>query len=225
MASRLWYSNCSTWSKSVSHPVSASRRLAIWTKPLNILFFSPSHRRAQPTRAYFGQKDIQQALLLRRLCLDLHVPHPLPHNLVIVPTFRDPKTHLALSSRNAYLSADEFEWSTVLVDALFEAKKEWDAQRSVGSGAVDVRRVIERAEQHVHEVERRVVDAGKGVHVKLLYIALNDPEELGDLDGTVEKGKGALLSGAVMLGKTRLIDNFVLGDFEVNSTPDPEQSQ
>ncbi|GAA5855054.1 hypothetical protein JCM3766R1_002007 [Sporobolomyces carnicolor] len=179
----------------------------------------------QPTRAYFGQKDIQQALLLRRLCLDLHVPHPLPHNLVIVPTFRDTKTHLALSSRNAYLSADEFEWSTVLVDALFEAKKEWDAQRSVGSGAVDVRRVIERAEQHVHEVERRVVDAGKGVHVKLLYIALNDPEELGDLDGTVEKGKGALLSGAVMLGKTRLIDNFVLGDFELNSTPDPEQSQ
>ncbi|GAA5911926.1 pantoate--beta-alanine ligase PAN6 [Sporobolomyces salmoneus] len=172
----------------------------------------------QPTRAYFGQKDIQQALLLRRLCLDLHVPHPLPHNLIIVPTFRDPKTHLALSSRNAYLSPAEFEWSTVLVDALFAAQKEWDAQRSVGSGAVDVRRVIERAEEHVYAVERQVEQAGKGVSVKLLYIALNDPEELGDLEGTVEKGKGALLSGAVMLGKTRLIDNFVLGEFELNSS-------
>jgi len=171
----------------------------------------------QPTRAYFGQKDIQQALLLRRLCLDLHVPHPLPQNLIIVPTFRNPKTHLALSSRNAYLSPAEFEWSTVLVDALLASKEEWDAQRSVGNGAVDVRRVIEKGENHVREIERKVKEAGKGVEVKLLYIALNDPEELGDLEGTVEKGKGALLSGAVMLGKTRLIDNFVLGEFDLNS--------
>ncbi|GAA5998378.1 hypothetical protein JCM5350_005883 [Sporobolomyces pararoseus] len=171
----------------------------------------------QPTRAYFGQKDIQQALLLRRLCLDLHVPHPLPQNLTIVPTFRDPKTHLALSSRNAYLSSAEFEWSTVLVDALFAAKKEWDAQRSIGTGSVKVQEVIEKAENHVHEIERRVKEDGKGVEVKLLYVALNDPEELGDLEGIVEKGKGALLSGAVMLGKTRLIDNFILGEFELNS--------
>jgi len=97
------------------------------------------------------------------------------------------------------------------------SKEEWDAQRSVGNGAVDVRRVIEKGENHVREIERKVKEAGKGVEVKLLYIALNDPEELGDLEGTVEKGKGALLSGAVMLGKTRLIDNFVLGEFDLNS--------
>jgi len=136
--------------------------------------------------------------------------------LIIFPTYRDPRTHLALSSRNAYLSTDEFRWSTVLVDALIEAKKEWDSQREEGDGAVDVRRVIERAEKHVKKIEVAVKEEGKGVEVKLLYIAMNDPEELGDLEGKVEKGKGALLSGAVMLGKTRLIDNFVLGEFDLN---------
>ncbi|GAA5881681.1 hypothetical protein JCM16303_005544 [Sporobolomyces ruberrimus] len=171
----------------------------------------------QPTRAYFGQKDIQQALLLRRLCLDLHVPHPLPHNLIIVPTFRDPKTQLALSSRNAYLSRAEFELSTVLVDALSCAQRSWDSQRSRGDGKVNVGTVISSAEEHVRSIEKQVQEAGKAVEVKLLYIALNDPEELGDLEGEVEKGKGALLSGAVMLGKTRLIDNFVLGEFDLNS--------
>jgi len=121
-----------------------------------------------------------------------------------------------LSSRNAYLSPEEFRWSTVLVDALIEAKKEWDSQRKEGDGAVNVERVIERAEKHVKKIEVAVREEGKGVEVTLLYIAMNDPEELGDLEGKVEKGKGALLSGAVMLGKTRLIDNFVLGEFDLN---------
>lgn len=103
-----------------------------------------------------------------------------------------------------------------MVDALIEAKKEWDSQREEGDGAVNVERVIERAEEHVKKIEVAVKEEGKGVEVKLLYIAMNDPEELGDLEGTVEKGKGALLSGAVMLGKTRLIDNFVLGEFDLN---------
>ncbi|GAA5942977.1 pantoate--beta-alanine ligase PAN6 [Sporobolomyces koalae] len=169
----------------------------------------------QPSRAYFGQKDIQQALLLRRLCLDLHVPHPTPENLVIVPTFRNPKTHLALSSRNAYLSKAEFEYSTVLVDALRAAEAEWDLECSQHNGRVSVDKVIRKAEDHVRSVEAQVQGV-EGVEVKLLYIALNDPEELGDLEGYAEKGKGALLSGAVMLGKTRLIDNFVLGDFNLN---------
>ncbi|GAA6039885.1 hypothetical protein NBRC10512_008223, partial [Rhodotorula toruloides] len=71
--------------------------------------------RPQPTRAYFGQKDIQQALLLRRMLIDLHVPNPTYNNLVILPTYRDPASHLALSSRNAYLLPEERPWATVLV--------------------------------------------------------------------------------------------------------------
>ncbi|GAA5899604.1 hypothetical protein JCM6882_001161 [Rhodosporidiobolus microsporus] len=178
----------------------------------------------QPTRAYFGQKDIQQALLLRRLCLDLHVPHPLAHNLVILPTFRDAASHLALSSRNAYLSAEERTWATVLIDALDEAKAEWERQRSGGDGAVSVEAVLSAAEAHVRRVEQAAEAEGKGVAVKLLYIAMNDPDELHDLarGSSVEKGKGALLSGAAMLGRTRLIDNIV---FEVDLNPPPPSAE
>ncbi|KAI5474353.1 pantoate-beta-alanine ligase [Pseudohyphozyma bogoriensis] len=136
----------------------------------------------EPTRAYFGQKDIQQALLLRRMLEDLHVSHPLPSNLVILPTHRDPHSGLALSSRNAYLSTDERRFATD---------------------------VLEAARSHVEDVRGKAEK--EGVAVELKYFALNDPHELFDLEGAekVEKSRGAVLSGAVMLGKTRLIDNMV----------------
>ncbi|KWU41525.1 pantothenate synthetase [Rhodotorula sp. JG-1b] len=175
----------------------------------------------QPTRAYFGQKDIQQALLLRRMLLDLHVPFPLAHNLVILPTYRDQRSHLALSSRNAYLAENEREYATVLVDALEAAEKEWKRQRGSGEeGQVRVGDVLRIAEEHVHEVERKAAQDGRGVEVKLLYIAMNDPDELSDLDrdDVVEPGRGAILSGAVMLGRTRLIDNIVF-DYDLNPPP------
>ncbi|GAA5906090.1 hypothetical protein JCM5296_001043 [Sporobolomyces johnsonii] len=177
----------------------------------------------QPTHAYFGQKDIQQALILRRMLLDLHVAHPLFSNMIIVPTYRDPVSHLALSSRNAYLTPDERRWATVLVDALHAARAEWDRQRGGdGDGEVTVDDVILAAEKHVMATADAAAAAGTGVSIKLLYIAMNDPDELADLsynrggEGRVPKGRGAILSGAVMLGKTRLIDNFVLGEFELN---------
>lgn len=172
----------------------------------------------QPTRAYFGQKDIQQALLLRRMLLDLHVPAPLSHNLVILPTFRDSASHLALSSRNAYLSASERPFATVLVDALEAAQRVWDAQRgsTASAGAVRVGDVLAAASSHVAAVVPRAKAAG--VYVSPLYFALNDPEELGDLEGEVQQGRGAILSGAVMLGRTRLIDNLVF-DYELNPRP------
>ncbi|GAA5972486.1 hypothetical protein JCM21900_002107 [Sporobolomyces salmonicolor] len=176
----------------------------------------------QPTHAYFGQKDIQQALILRRMLLDLHVPHPLFSNMIIVPTYRDPVSHLALSSRNAYLTPEERSWATVLVDALRKAMDEWERQRGEGEGEVKVDEVILAAEKHVMSIADAAAAEGKGVSIKLLYIAMNDPDELADLSynlggsGRVPKGRGAILSGAVMLGKTRLIDNFVLGEFELN---------
>ncbi|BGP27364.1 pantoate-beta-alanine ligase [Rhodotorula toruloides] len=170
----------------------------------------------QPTRAYFGQKDIQQALLLRRMLLDLHVPNPTYNNLVILPTYRDPASHLALSSRNAYLRPEERPWATVLVGALDKSQEEWERQRAEGSGEVDVRKVIAVAEEHVRSIEQRAEAEGKGVQIKLLYIAMNDPNELHDLRDKVEMGKGAIVSGAVMLGKTRLIDNNV---FEYDMNP------
>ncbi|BGP43269.1 pantoate-beta-alanine ligase [Rhodotorula kratochvilovae] len=174
----------------------------------------------QPTRAYFGQKDIQQALLLRRLLLDLHVPAPLFHNLVILPTLRDESSHLALSSRNAYLAPAERTWATVLVDALDAARAVWDAQRASASGAVQVADVLSAASTHVARVAQAAAEERAGVRINPLYFALNDPAELHDLSGQVEKGQEAVLSGAVMLGKTRLIDNLVF-DYELNPPAPP----
>ncbi|KAI5474351.1 pantoate-beta-alanine ligase [Pseudohyphozyma bogoriensis] len=159
----------------------------------------------EPTRAYFGQKDIQQALLLRRMLEDLHVSHPLPSNLVILPTHRDPHSGLALSSRNAYLSTDERRFATVVIDALRASEAVWNAQGE----KVNVKDVLEAARSHVEDVRGKAEK--EGVAVELKYFALNDPHELFDLEGAekVEKSRGAVLSGAVMLGKTRLIDNMV----------------
>lgn len=155
------------------------------------------------------------------MLLDLHVPFPLAHNLVILPTHRDRQSHLALSSRNAYLAAAERPYATVLVDALELAQKEWQRQRAATSGAGSVRvgDVLQVAEAHVRQVEQHAAkDAG--VEVKLLYIAMNDPDELFDLDrdAVVAPGRGAILSGAVMLGRTRLIDNIVF-DYDLNPIP------
>lgn len=74
--------------------------------------------------------------------------------------------------------------------------------------------VLDAARVSVESVARKAKEE-EGVEVKLMYFALNDPVELGDLEGVVEVGKGAVLSGAVMLGRTRLIDNLVF-DFELN---------
>lgn len=169
--------------------------------------------RTQPSRAYFGQKDIQQALLLRRMLTDLHLSHPSSSNLLIIPTFRNPSTGLALSSRNAYLLPEEREWATVLYDALQAAEGIWKKQRGEGEGVVRVDEVLEAARGWVRGVESAARE--KGVKVELMYVTLNDPDELGVLEGEVGRGRGAVLSGAVMLGRTRLIDNLLF-DFELN---------
>ncbi|KAK7061096.1 pantoate-beta-alanine ligase [Paramarasmius palmivorus] len=80
----------------------------------------------EPTNAYFGQKDIQQAILLRRLVTDLLCSHPSPENLHIVPTARDPSTGLALSSRNTYLSPSGRKVAPTLYQALSAAQDAWD---------------------------------------------------------------------------------------------------
>ncbi|KAM0786249.1 hypothetical protein ACM66B_007048 [Microbotryomycetes sp. NB124-2] len=172
----------------------------------------------QPDRAYFGQKDIQQAILLRRMLTDLHVTSPLPENLVIMPTHRNSETSLALSSRNAYLTDEERRWATVLINGLKEGQREFERMRREGDGDVDVVKVLEAARGSVKNIEDRTQEDDK-VNVKLLYISLNDPQDLFDLekegDGLIKRGKGAILSGAVMLGKTRLIDNLVF-DYNLN---------
>ncbi|GAB00069.1 uncharacterized protein L969DRAFT_20301 [Mixia osmundae IAM 14324] len=155
----------------------------------------------QPTRAYFGQKDIQQAILLRQMLRDLHLAWPTPANLIISPTTRHESTGLALSSRNAYLSANELEVSPILNEVL-----------RLTAHAIETGQSVEEALAEGLSVFARTSEAARARHVTLRpdYLILNDPQTLQPLS-RYDPARGAVLSGACWLGKTRLIDNILLG--------------
>jgi pantoate--beta-alanine ligase len=141
----------------------------------------------QPQKAYFGQKDAQQAAVIRRLTADLDFPV----EIVVCPTVRE-ADGLAMSSRNAYLDPAERRAATVLYRALEAARL---AHAAGERQAERLRRVM----QSVLAEEPRV---------KVQYVSVADPDALNELDGRAER---ALLSMAVYIGKTRLIDNMVVG--------------
>jgi len=162
--------------------------------------------RHQPTNAYFGQKDIQQALLMRRLVSDLHFSHPTPSRLHIIPTARDPIDGLALSSRNVYLTATERQRAPVFYAALQEAARAWATGASKREA---VRRALEQLEVAKDE-------GGKhGVEIRVDYVEMNDLgtfKEVGDEQVQRSDDAPVILSGAVWFGQTRLIDNIILGN-------------
>jgi pantoate--beta-alanine ligase len=140
-----------------------------------------------PDKAYFGQKDAQQAAVIRRMVKDLDFPI----DIVVCPIVREPDG-LAMSSRNGYLNSAERQAATVLFRSLSAAKSAYD------SG--------ERDAEKLRGMVRAMV--AKEPLANLQYVSCTDYDTLEELE-TV-KGK-ALLSMAAHLGKTRLIDNFVLG--------------
>ena len=141
----------------------------------------------QPHKAYFGQKDAQQAAVIRQMVRDLNFPI----DIVVCPIIREPDG-LAMSSRNKYLEGDDRKAATVLFRALNAAK---DAYEDDVRNAEKLRGIM----KEVLESEPRA---------QMQYVSCADYDSLEELD--VVKGK-TLLSMAVVLGKTRLIDNFVLG--------------
>jgi pantoate--beta-alanine ligase len=141
----------------------------------------------QPDRAYFGQKDAQQALVIRRMVRDLNFPI----DIIILPIAREPDG-LAMSSRNSYLNPSERQAATVLRRAL-------DAALAVYSAG-------ERDASRLRQVVTEVVSAEP--LAALQYISCADAETLDELQGLVLER--ALLSMAVFVGKTRLIDNQIL---------------
>ncbi|KAN0065341.1 pantoate-beta-alanine ligase [Thecaphora frezii] len=178
----------------------------------------------QPDRAYFGQKDIQQAIVLRRLVKDLLFSHPpSPKHLRVMPTGRDEATGLALSSRNAYLTAAGREVAPILYRALSEGQRTWD-NLSHASADVRVRDTLRSARAVVEDEAKRCQQNGN-VKLKLDYISLNDPTTLENLEEAIaQRGaesvrveEGAILSGAALVSEgedgkvTRLIDNILLG--------------
>ncbi|KAK2462710.1 hypothetical protein APHAL10511_005228 [Amanita phalloides] len=162
----------------------------------------------QPTNAYFGQKDIQQALILRRLCRDLHFAHPGADHVHIIPTDRDPVDGLARSSRNVYLSAAERVYAPTLYDALRLAEQVWRQGRTKGDSVGEAMRLVQS------RVEAARTRASEGVDMKLDYLDMNDAETLDELDEltTESCSGGVIISGALWVGKTRLIDNIVIGE-------------
>lgn len=142
----------------------------------------------QPTRAYFGQKDAQQAVVVQKLVRDLDMPV----EVVVAPTVREPDG-LALSSRNAYLSPAERRAALVLYRALQAAQVRYAS----GERGGDALRATMRATL-----------AGEPL-AQPDYVSVAHPRTLQELDQV--GGDGALLSLAVWVGPARLIDNVVLG--------------
>ena len=140
-----------------------------------------------PDRAYFGEKDAQQLAVIRRLVRDLSMPV----EVVTCPTVRD-SDGLALSSRNAYLSAEERRQALVLSAGLRTA------EMAFGNGMRDAETLRGIVSECVEAQPLAVPD----------YVSLADSETLEEIDGRVD-GE-ALLSLAVRVGSTRLIDNVTL---------------
>ena len=138
---------------------------------------------ARPDRAYFGQKDAQQSLVIKRLNKDLN----LGAEIVVCPTIREPDG-VALSSRNKYLSPAEREAATVLHRSLKLAE---DLRTS---DADEIRRRM------------RVLIEGEPL-ANVDYVSVADAETLDELDVV---DRSALVSVAVYIGETRLIDNILV---------------
>jgi pantoate--beta-alanine ligase len=143
----------------------------------------------QPERAYFGQKDAQQAAVIRQMVRDLSYPL----DVVVCPIVREPDG-LALSSRNVYLNPAQRKAATVLHRALSAARESYQKGEC---DAQELRRVMSET-------------INNEPLARLQYVSCAHPDRLEELQGPIQ-GR-ALLSMAVFIGKTRLIDNMVIGE-------------
>jgi len=163
----------------------------------------------EPTNTYFGQKDIQQALLLRRLCKDLLLSHPTAANLHIIPTIRDSSDNLALSSRNAYLTPGERRVAGTLPAALRAGEKAW-------SEGCTKDECLMKAVEVIDVSKRDIVVQNLAAELRLDYVEMNHSETFQVICGESRRddtaSEAVILSGAMWVGKTRLIDNIILGD-------------
>jgi pantoate--beta-alanine ligase len=139
-----------------------------------------------PEKAYFGQKDAQQAVVIRRMKRDLNFPI----EIVVCPTVREPDG-LAMSSRNIYLNPEERKAAVILSQGLFKAV---EAFKNGEHEAVLLRKAV-------------IETIANELKVNVQYISCADPDTLQEQEGKVNR---ALISLAAMVGKTRLIDNVIL---------------
>ncbi len=142
----------------------------------------------QPHRAYFGQKDAQQCVVVQRMVCDLH----LPVEIVVCPIVRE-TDGLAMSSRNAYLNAEERRAALVLYRALSGAHERMQqGERNAAKIAAEMRRLIEQEPS-----------------ARIDYAAVVDAETLAPNERVTGR---VLVALAVWIGRVRLIDNLLVDE-------------
>jgi len=140
----------------------------------------------EPTRAYFGQKDAQQAMVIKKMVAELNMNVA----VIVLPTIRE-KDGLAMSSRNIYLSPEERQAATILFKALTLAQK-----------------LYNKGERNAEYIRQQMVTLiNEEPLAKIDYVSIADQNTLEELP-TIDRP--ALTSLAVRIGKTRLIDNILL---------------
>jgi len=141
----------------------------------------------QPTRAYFGQKDAQQAIVIKKMVADLNMNL----EIVVVPTVRE-SNGLAMSSRNTYLNPEERQAATVLFKALSLARELWQG------GEKDADKIRHQMTSLIQKEPLAKID----------YVSIADAETMEELK---KIDRPAIVFLAIRIGKTRLIDNVILG--------------
>jgi pantoate--beta-alanine ligase len=140
----------------------------------------------EPTKAYFGQKDAQQCVVIKKMVADLNMNL----EIVIVPTVREPDG-LAMSSRNTYLKPDERKAAVVLYQSLNLAQQMWS------QGEKDAEKIRRAMINHIKKQPLAIID----------YVSIADAETLEELK---EIKPPAVVSLAVKIGRPRLLDNITL---------------
>jgi pantoate--beta-alanine ligase len=153
----------------------------------------------RPDFAFFGQKDAQQALVIRRLVKDLAIDT----EVVILPIVRE-DSGLAISSRNLYLTPDEQKSATILHKALVQAKSAYkEGERHAGRIADLIRTTVESEPR-----------------ARLDYVTIADAETLEKVERIDERP--TLIALAAYVGKTRLIDNTILNKVKKKDVAAPQ---
>lgn len=140
----------------------------------------------QPSRAYFGQKDAQQAVVIKKMVSDLNMNL----EIIVAPTMRE-NDGLAMSSRNIYLNAEERQAAIVLFKALSLVRELWQ------SGEKDTDKIRHQMTSLIQKEPLAKID----------YVSIADAETLDELDKVKPP---ALVSLALKIGRTSLIDNVVV---------------
>lgn len=146
----------------------------------------------RPDKAFFGQKDYQQALIIKKLARDLN----LGIDIIVMPTVRE-ADGLAMSSRNSYLNDIERRTAGILYGSLMLAEE------LISSGKMSAKEIREKMGSLI---------ANEGAD-QIEYISISDPETLEEVE-RIEGG--VLIAVAVWIGKTRLIDNIIIIKFNLS---------